>query len=83
VTLIRADGEQVVRAQVLNPTDESSSYTVSIAIASSDGTKLGSTTVDIAGVPAGKKKSGTSEPLSPSVPVRSQLIVTGIDRTVP
>jgi hypothetical protein len=83
VTLIRSDGQQVVRAQVLNPTDESSSYTVTIAIASSGGTKIGSTTVNITDVPAGKKKSGTSKPLSPTVPARSQLIVTGIDRTVP
>jgi hypothetical protein len=83
VTLIRADGEQVVRVQVLNPTEESSSYTVTVAIASSKGTQIASATVPIADVPAGKKKSGTSEPLSPPVPVRSQLIVTGIERTVP
>jgi hypothetical protein len=83
LTLIRSGGQQVVRAQVLNPTDESSSYTVTIAIASNNGTKLGSTTVEIADVPAGKKKSGTSDPLSPPAPARSQLIVTAIDRTVP
>lgn len=83
LTLIRSGGEQVVRAQVLNPTQESSSYTVSVAIASPQGTKIGSTTVLVSDVAAGKKKSGASGPISPAVPVRSQLIVTGIERTVP
>lgn len=83
LTLIRSGGQQVVRAQVLNSTDATSSYTVTIAIASNNGTKLGSTTVEIADVPAGKTKSGTSDPLSPPAPARSQLIVTAIDRTVP
>lgn len=83
VTLVRAQGEQTVRAQVLNPTEAALSYTVEVAIASREGTRVSSTTVQIANVPPGKQASGVSDPLSPRPPAGAQLIVTGISTTAP
>jgi hypothetical protein len=83
VTLVRAQGEQTVRAQVLNPTEAALSYTVEVAIASREGTRVSSTTVQVANVPPGKQASGVSDPLSPRAPAGAQLIVTGISTTAP
>lgn len=81
LTLIRADGDQVVRAQVENPLDEAASFVVTVSLASAEGTKIGETTVTVTNVPPSTKKSGNSEPLSPTVPARTSLVLSGVERT--
>lgn len=80
VSLVRVEGEQRVRAQIKNPLSEAASFVVTVSFASSEGTKTGETTVPVNDVPAGAKKSGNSSPLSPTVPVGTLLIVSGVEQ---